>query len=45
MLDLAELERRARERLDRSAYDFFAGGADDEVTVAANPSCGGPGGP
>jgi 4-hydroxymandelate oxidase len=38
LLDLAELERRARERLDRRAYDFFAGGADDEITVAANPA-------
>jgi 4-hydroxymandelate oxidase len=38
VLDLASLERRARERLDRSAYDYFAGGADDELTLAANPS-------
>lgn len=38
MLDLAELERRARERLDRGAYDYFAGGADDELTLAANPA-------
>src|SRR6266536_2707382 len=33
---LAELERQARERLDRAAYDYFAGGADDELTLAAN---------
>jgi 4-hydroxymandelate oxidase len=38
VLDLAELERQARERLDRGAYDYFAGGADDELTVAANPA-------
>jgi 4-hydroxymandelate oxidase len=38
VLDLASLERRARERLDRSAYDYFAGGADDELTLAANPA-------
>jgi 4-hydroxymandelate oxidase len=36
VLDLAWLERRARERLDRSAYDYFAGGADDELTLADN---------
>jgi 4-hydroxymandelate oxidase len=38
VLDLAWLERRARERLDRSAYDYFAGGADDELTLADNPA-------
>ena len=37
MLDLAALERRARERLDPAAYDYFAGGADDELTLAGNP--------
>jgi 4-hydroxymandelate oxidase len=36
--DLAELERRARELLDPRARDYFAGGADDELTVAANPA-------
>ena len=36
MQDLVELERQARERLDRVAYDYFAGGAGDELTVAAN---------
>jgi len=36
VLDLVWSERRARERLDRSAYDYFAGGADDELTLADN---------
>nr|WP_042197178.1 alpha-hydroxy acid oxidase [Kibdelosporangium sp. MJ126-NF4]CEL22794.1 L-lactate dehydrogenase [Kibdelosporangium sp. MJ126-NF4]CTQ89935.1 L-lactate dehydrogenase (EC 1.1.2.3) [Kibdelosporangium sp. MJ126-NF4] len=31
-----EFEALARERLPRYAYDFIAGGADDEVTVRAN---------
>ena len=35
-LSLRELERDARERLDPAVYDFFAGGADDEVTLRAN---------
>jgi 4-hydroxymandelate oxidase len=35
-LSLRELERQARGRLDPAVYDFFAGGADDEVTVRAN---------
>ena len=30
------LELRAREHLDRGTYDFFAGGADDEVTLRGN---------
>jgi 4-hydroxymandelate oxidase len=38
VLDLASLERRARERLNRSAYDYFAGGTDDELTLADNPA-------
>jgi len=38
VLDLALLERQARERLDRAAYDYFAGGAEDELTLAANPA-------
>jgi hypothetical protein len=36
VLELAALERRTRERLDTAAYDFFAGGAEDELTLAAN---------
>ena len=32
----AELEQQARERLDPAVYDFFAGGADDELTLRAN---------
>jgi 4-hydroxymandelate oxidase len=35
-MDLAELERQARERLEPAAYDYFAGGADDELTLADN---------
>ncbi|RSM71869.1 alpha-hydroxy-acid oxidizing protein [Kibdelosporangium aridum] len=31
-----EFEALARDRLPRYAYDFIAGGADDEVTVRAN---------
>lgn len=36
-MDPGELEQRARERLDPAAYDFYAGGADDERTLAENP--------
>lgn len=35
-MDLAELEQRARSTLDPAAYDYFAGGADDELTLADN---------
>jgi 4-hydroxymandelate oxidase len=35
-MDLAALEREARGRLEPGAYDYFAGGADDELTAAAN---------
>ena len=31
-----EYEAVARERLERSAYDYYAGGAGDELTLAAN---------
>jgi len=37
MLDLENLEHRARERLSATMYDYFAGGADDETTRADNP--------
>jgi 4-hydroxymandelate oxidase len=37
MLDLENLEQRARERLSATMYDYFAGGADDETTLADNP--------
>lgn len=37
MLDLENLEHRARERLSATVYDYFAGGADDETTLADNP--------
>jgi 4-hydroxymandelate oxidase len=35
-LSLREIEDEARRRLDSAVYDFFAGGAGDEVTVRAN---------
>lgn len=35
-MDLVELERQAAELLPASVYDYFAGGAFDELTVAAN---------
>jgi 4-hydroxymandelate oxidase len=35
-LDLEGLEAAARERLDRGVYDYIAGGADAERTVADN---------
>lgn len=35
-LNLLDYERAARERLDPPVYDFFAGGACDEVTVRDN---------
>jgi len=37
-LNLEEFEPIARERLDAGVYDYYAGGADDEITVAANRS-------
>jgi 4-hydroxymandelate oxidase len=37
-LSLRELEAEARKRLDPAIYDYFAGGADDEVTLRANES-------
>jgi len=38
MLDLENLEHRARERLSATMYNYFAGGADDETTLADNPA-------
>jgi len=35
-MDVSSLEARAREVLDHAAYDYFAGGADDEVTLRDN---------
>lgn len=37
-LSLREIESEARQRLDPAVYDFFAGGADDEITLRANES-------
>src|SRR4051794_3413143 len=34
--NLFDLEALARDRLDRGAFDYIAGGADDEVTVRRN---------
>ena len=33
---LRELEREAQRRLDPAVYDYFAGGADDEITARSN---------
>jgi 4-hydroxymandelate oxidase len=35
-VDLAALEQAARDRLDRAVYDYLAGGADAELTLADN---------
>jgi 4-hydroxymandelate oxidase len=35
-LSLRELEAEARLRLEPAVYDYFAGGADDEITLRAN---------
>lgn len=35
-LSLRDLEREARGRLDPAVFDYFAGGADDEVTLRTN---------
>lgn len=35
-MDLGELEEEARRHLDPVAYDYYAGGADDEVTLTEN---------
>jgi 4-hydroxymandelate oxidase len=35
-LNLHELEERARGTLSEAVYDYYAGGADDEITVADN---------
>jgi 4-hydroxymandelate oxidase len=36
VLNLLELEARARERLSPTTWAYYAGGADDELTVAEN---------
>src|SRR5690606_20211168 len=35
-VNLREYETAARDKLDPALYDYFAGGAQDEVTLAAN---------
>jgi 4-hydroxymandelate oxidase len=36
ILSLRDFEAEARKRLDPAVFDYFAGGADDEVTLRAN---------
>jgi 4-hydroxymandelate oxidase len=36
IISLRELEEEARRRLPPAYYDYFAGGADDEITMRAN---------
>ena len=36
LIDLVELERRSASLLSPSVYDYFAGGADDELTLRDN---------
>ena len=36
MIDLTALEDRARALLEPGVYDFYAGGSDDEITLADN---------
>jgi 4-hydroxymandelate oxidase len=38
LINVDDYERAARERLDASVYDYIAGGAWDEVTLAENAS-------
>src|SRR5215469_13589840 len=35
-ISLRELEAEAKRRLDPAVYDYFAGGADDEISLGAN---------
>ena len=35
-VNVGEFEALAREKLEKSVYDYYAGGAEDEITVAAN---------
>ena len=37
-VSLADYERLAEERLERGAWDYFAGGAGDELTLRDNVS-------
>ena len=40
-MDFTELEERARIRMGAAAYDYYAGGADDEATLVDNVSAWG----
>ena len=35
-VNVEEFEAIARDRLEKSVYDYYAGGADDEITVRSN---------
>jgi 4-hydroxymandelate oxidase len=35
-INVSDFEFIARQRMSESAYDYYAGGADDEITLAAN---------
>ncbi len=35
-VNLLELEKRAREKMSQMAYDYYAGGAEDEITLREN---------
>ena len=36
MYDIDDLQRGAKEILDRATFDYFVGGAGDEITIAEN---------
>ena len=36
LFEISELESLAAARLDRMAYDYTAGGGEEEITVGAN---------
>ncbi len=38
LINLADYEEAAREKMDAAAYDYYAGGADDEITLKENAS-------
>src|SRR6266511_2697 len=40
LVNLRDFEAAARARLDPVYYDYFASGAQDEITVAANEAAG-----
>ena len=38
MIDLENIRQRAKQKLSATTYDYYAGGADDELTLADNPA-------